>query len=86
VNDRNACYQRLKFYRLNPAVLRITLFSHLKLGAMDALMHKEVSEIWTDVRADKTVDAVIVTDEGRAFTAGGDPSHQRKPDFATLSH
>ena len=76
--ERYARYQRLKFDRPHPAVLRITLCSPLKLGAMDALMHKEVSEIWTDVSEDNTVDAVIVTGEGRAFSAGGDLNHERK--------
>src|SRR5437763_1448534 len=78
MNDQYARYTRLKFDRPHPRVLRITLASPLKLGAMDAAMHREVSEIWRDVDADKTVSAVIITGEGRAFSAGGDLQHERK--------
>ncbi|MGA0569987.1 enoyl-CoA hydratase/isomerase family protein [Variovorax sp. VNK109] len=78
VSERYSRYQRLKFDRPHPAVLRITLASPLKLGAMDALMHKEVSEIWSDVEADASVAAVILTGEGRSFSAGGDLNHERK--------
>ncbi|MDP3137537.1 MAG: enoyl-CoA hydratase-related protein, partial [Burkholderiaceae bacterium] len=78
MSERYARYQRLKFDRPHPAVLRITLSSPLKLGAMDALMHKEVSEIWNDVESDSTVDAIIMTGEGRSFSAGGDLHHERK--------
>lgn len=71
-------YTRLKFDRPHPGVLRITLASPLKLGAMDATMHREVSEIWRDVDADPTVSAVIITGEGKSFSAGGDLQHERK--------
>src|SRR3954447_1089025 len=50
--DRYARYGRLKFDRPHPRVLRITLSSPLKMGAMDAQMHREVSQIWADVDAD----------------------------------
>ncbi|MCC2675101.1 MAG: enoyl-CoA hydratase/isomerase family protein [Ramlibacter sp.] len=71
-------YTRLKFDRPAPRVLRITLSSPLKMGAMDAQMHREVSEIWADVDADDSVAAVIITGEGRSFSAGGDLNHERK--------
>ena len=41
--DRYARYSRLKFDRPHPRVLRITLASPLKMGAMDAQMHRETS-------------------------------------------
>ena len=41
--DRYARYSRLKFDRPHPRVLRITLASPLKMGAMDAQMHREAS-------------------------------------------
>ena len=71
-------YTRLKFDRPHPLVLRITLHSPLKMGAMDAQMHREVSEIWADVDADDSVNAVIITGEGKSFSAGGDLNHERK--------
>lgn len=76
--DRYSRYQRLVFDRPHPRVLRITMKSPLKLGAMDATMHREVSEIWRDVDADPTVSAIIFTGEGKTFSAGGDLNHERK--------
>jgi enoyl-CoA hydratase len=78
-------YTRLKFDRPSPRVLRITLTSPLKMGAMDAVMHREVSEIWADVDADDSVSAIIITGEGRNFSAGGDLNHEAKlPDDYAL--
>src|ERR1700752_1690718 len=76
--DRYARYTRLNFDRPHPRVLRITLNSPLKMGAMDSQMHPEGSEIWADVDADDSVSAVIVTGEGKSFSAGGDLHHERK--------
>jgi enoyl-CoA hydratase len=78
MNDRYAAYTRLKFDRPHPRVLRITLASPLKMGAMDATMHGEVSRVWKDADADPTVSAIILTGEGRTFSAGGDLNHERK--------
>jgi enoyl-CoA hydratase len=78
MQDRYARYTRLKFDRPAERVLRITLSSPLKMGAMDAAMHREVSEIWADVDADDSVSAVIITGEGKTFSAGGDLNHERK--------
>ena len=75
---RYARYTRLQFDWPHPRVLRITFDSPLKLGAMDARMHREVSEIWADVDADDSVSAVIVTGKGKTFSAGGDLNHERK--------
>lgn len=78
MQDRYARYTRLKFDRPAPRVLRITLNSPLKMGAMDAQMHREVSEIWADVDADDSVSAIIITGDGKTFSAGGDLNHERK--------
>lgn len=77
-SDRYAKYQRLVFDRPHPRVLRVTMTSPLKLGAMDALLHKEVSEVWSDIDSDDSVSAVIITGEGKSFSAGGDLNHERK--------
>jgi enoyl-CoA hydratase len=42
------------------------------------LMHREVSQIWRDVDADDSVSAVIITGDGKNFSAGGDLKHERK--------
>jgi enoyl-CoA hydratase len=78
MSDRYARYTRLQFDRPHPRVLRVTLDSPLKMGAMDAQMHGEVSRIWADVDADDSVSAVIVTGKGKTFSAGGDLNHERK--------
>ncbi|SAL04401.1 enoyl-CoA hydratase [Caballeronia calidae] len=70
-------YTRLKFDRPHPRVLRITFASPLKLGAMDAVMHREVSEIWRDLDSDPSVYAVVVTGDGQSFSAGGDLKQER---------
>lgn len=77
MEDRYARYTRLKFDRPHPRVLRVTLSSPLKMGAMDAVMHREVSELWADVDADPTVSCILLTGEGRSFSAGGDLNHER---------
>lgn len=76
--DRYLRYDRLKFDRPHPKVLRITMSSPLKMGAMDEQLHSEVSEIWADVDGDETVAAVIITGDGRSFSAGGDLHHERR--------
>ena len=76
--SRYARYTRLKFDRPHPRVLRITLASPLKMGAMDAQMHREASEIWADVDADESVSVAIITGDGKSFSAGGDLNHERQ--------
>lgn len=43
-----------------------------KLNAVDALMHTELSRIFTQVYEDSGVDVIVLTGAGRAFSAGGD--------------
>ena len=76
--DRYSRYERLAFDRPHPRVLRVTLKSPLKMGAMDPQMHRETSEIWVDVDSDDSVSAVIITGDGKSFSAGGDLNHERK--------
>ncbi len=72
MSDRYARYQRLKFERPAPGVLRIVMSNPGKLNAADAVMHRELAEIWRDVDADPQVRCAILTGEGAAFSAGGD--------------
>jgi enoyl-CoA hydratase len=71
-------FQRLKFDRPHPRVLRVTMTSPLKLNAMDARLHLEMSRIWAVVDADPSVSVAIITGEGTAFSAGGDLAHEQK--------
>ncbi|MBL8774174.1 MAG: enoyl-CoA hydratase/isomerase family protein [Phenylobacterium sp.] len=70
--DRYARYQRLKFERPAPGVLRIVMSNPGKLNAADEVMHRELAEIWRDVDADPDTRCAILTGEGTAFSAGGD--------------
>jgi enoyl-CoA hydratase len=64
-------YQSLKLERPAPQVLRITM-SRGKMNAMDFEFHHSMTTIWQHVEDDPAVSAVILTGEGRAFSAGGD--------------
>src|SRR6185369_1636027 len=70
--DRYARYTCLKFDRPHPRVMRVVFNSPLKLGAMTAAMHREISEVWRDLEQDNSVNAIIVTGDGRSFSSGGD--------------
>ncbi len=72
MSDRYAAYQRLKFERPAPGVLRIIMSNPGKLNSADAVMHRELAEIWRDVDADPDTRCAILTGEGTAFSAGGD--------------
>ncbi len=70
--DRYAAYQRLKFDRPHPRVLRITMSNPGKLNATDQQMHGELGRIWRDLDDDPDISAAILTGEGKNFSAGGD--------------
>lgn len=52
-------------------VLRITL-DRGKMNAMDFQLHHDLGHIWSLIDKDPGVSAVLVTGQGRAFSAGGD--------------
>ena len=72
MSDRYAAYQRLRIERREHGVLLLTLSNPGKLNATDARLHAELATIFADVHHDPEVRAVVVTGEGRAFSAGGD--------------
>jgi enoyl-CoA hydratase len=65
-------YTRLRIEHRPHGVMLITLSNPGKLNATDAQMHAELSTIFVDVQAEPEVRAVVVTGEGKAFSAGGD--------------
>jgi enoyl-CoA hydratase len=69
--ERYAQYERLKFDRPHPAVLRVIL-DNGKMNAADRIMHAELARIWGDIDRDPTVNAAIITGAGKVFSAGGD--------------
>jgi enoyl-CoA hydratase len=42
------------------------------LNAVDEVLHTALADIWSELDADHDARAVVITGEGRAFTAGGD--------------
>lgn len=64
-------YKSLKLDRPANQVLRITM-SRGKMNAMDFEFHHSMTDIWRYIEDDDTVSVVILTGEGRAFSAGGD--------------
>ncbi len=72
MNEGYARYKRLLIDRPHPRVLRITMNRPDKYNAADAEMHSNLTEIWRDIDADPTVNAVLLTGAGKAFSAGGD--------------
>lgn len=65
-------FQRLQFHLHDHGVLLITLDNAERMNATDALMHEELSRIFTVVDREPTINAVVVTGSGKAFSAGGD--------------
>jgi len=70
--DRYAGFQRIDFDRPAPGVLRLTLNRPEKLNALDAVGHRELTEVWRVIDADPEVSAVILCGAGKNFSAGGD--------------
>lgn len=71
MSDRFSKYTRLVCDRPHPNVLRIVL-TNGKMNTVDAVMGRELIDIWKDVDEDPSVHAVIITGAGKVFSAGGD--------------
>ena len=64
-------YQRLRFDRPHPRVLRVTM-DNGRMNTADAAMHSELVRVWRDIDADDSVNCAIITGAGKTFSAGGD--------------
>ena len=62
----------LRFERPEPGVLRLVMSAPGKLNAAGHEMHRDLANVWLAVDRDPDTRVVIVTGEGRAFSAGGD--------------
>lgn len=71
-DDWFASYPSLSFERRDHGVLWITLSRPERFNATDAAMHLELSKVWRDIDEDPDTRVVVVTGEGKAFSAGGD--------------
>jgi enoyl-CoA hydratase len=72
MDDRYARFTRLAVDRPHPKVLRLTMNRPEKLNAADAELHADLTEVWRVADADPSVNAVLITGAGKAFSAGGD--------------
>ena len=70
MND--ASYERLLIECRDHGVVLLTLSNPGKLNATDAVLHAELARVFRDVADDDSIRAVVVTGEGKAFSAGGD--------------
>lgn len=64
-------YQHLKTARQG-SILTVTFNRPEALNAINAEMHTELSEIFADINKDSDTNVVVLTGNGRAFSAGGD--------------
>lgn len=72
MDERYARFSRLLIDRPHPRVLRVVMNRPDKLNAADGEMHSDLTEIWRVIDADTSVNAVLLTGAGKAFSAGGD--------------
>jgi len=71
MTDRYAAFDRLKFDRPAPWVLRLTLSNPGKANAITSAMHHQLEQVWAAIDADPETRVTIITGEGRAFCGGG---------------
>eukprot|EP00933_Yihiella_yeosuensis_P041009 TRINITY_DN35440_c0_g1_i1.p1 TRINITY_DN35440_c0_g1~~TRINITY_DN35440_c0_g1_i1.p1 ORF type:complete len:281 (-),score=49.86 TRINITY_DN35440_c0_g1_i1:501-1343(-) len=65
-------YQRLRVAVQDDGIAVVTITSPAKLNAIDGVAHHEAANVWYDLGRDPRVRVVILTGEGKAFSAGGD--------------
>ena len=64
-------YERIKIAR-DGRILTLTLSNPAKMNAVDGRMHRELADIFYHLQEDDSVDVIVLTGEGNAFSAGGD--------------
>ncbi len=64
-------YARFRFRR-DGRVLTAAIAAPGPVNAIDGLLHAELARLFTDLQHDPDSDLVVLTGEGRAFSAGGD--------------
>lgn len=76
MSDSNAAryghYQRMKVEVSDDGIALLTLNNPAKLNAVDEIAHQEACHIWLDLDKDPRVKVIVITGEGKAFSAGGD--------------
>src|SRR3979411_387016 len=72
MDEHYARFSRLLIDRPHPPLLRVVMNRPDKLNAADGEMHSDLTEIWRVIDTDRSVNAVLLTGAGKAFSAGGD--------------
>ena len=72
MTERYDTYSKLKIDRPAERVLRITFSNPESFNSVDAETHGQITDIWRDIDRDPDINAIMVTGEGKAFSAGGD--------------
>ena len=70
--ERTVTYQDLSLEHDGPIAI-MTLRRPEKLNALGAVIHDEIEAVCAAVGADDEVRALIITGEGRGFSAGAEP-------------
>jgi enoyl-CoA hydratase len=70
--DRFDAYTKFLIERPEDGILKLTFNNPETYNSVDAEAHRQLTYIWRDIDADPSVRAVVVTGNGRAFSAGGD--------------
>ena len=65
-------YKQLKLDRPSDKVLRITFDRPDTYNSLDEVGHRELAYIWRDLDDDPSINSVILTGAGKAFSSGGD--------------
>ena len=65
-------YKQLKLDRPSDKVLRITFDRPDTYNSLDEVGHRELAYIWRDIDDDPSINSVILTGAGKAFSSGGD--------------
>ena len=83
-----AGYKDIKFGKAG-RTMTVTFNKPEVLNAMTAAMHEETSRLFYDLGMDHSIDVVILTGAGKAFSAGGEISGMRemfeKPELFEIS-
>jgi enoyl-CoA hydratase len=67
-------YECLKMHLRPHGVLLITMQTGQKKNAMTAPLHRELAKVWGAIAQDSTINVVVITGSGDAFSAGGELS------------
>lgn len=71
-------YPDLFKFELADGVLTVTLNNPAQMNAISTVMDDELPRIFFEADRDKRVEIIVLTGEGRAFSAGGDLEGMKK--------